>query len=135
MARRQVEGRASAILTPHPAGREEKFLRRLSTFADLPEDTVSSASPCCFSTFHPLVFSPHSSVRLSPPIMNFPVFSSRGLLHSLLSHGVSSPQPYPPIIVFRAPLITPPSPYLPNDHKVRLCEASAEGSLIMPLLF
>lgn len=97
----------------------ESFLQRISTFLDLPEDTESSAFLCCFSTFHPLVFSYISSIRLSLHNEFSCLFIPR-LLSFPLSHGVSSSLLYQSFIIFHAPQIMVPSLYLLNDDKMHL---------------
>lgn len=106
------------------------------SFLDLPEDTVSSAVfHCCFSTFHPLVFSYISSVRLSLHNLFSCLLIPRLPFPPSLSHGVSSSVLYQPFIIFHAPQIILPSLWLLNDHKMHLCARHLRCSQALRALF
>lgn len=101
----------------------ESFLQSISTFLFLTFQRTrypllfSAAFLCCFSTFHPLVFSYISAFRLSLHNL-FSCLLIPRLLSFLLSHGVSSSLLYHLFIIFQIMLS---SLYLLNDHKMHLC--------------
>lgn len=90
---------------------------------------------CCFSTFHPLVFSYISSVRLSLNNLFSCLLIPRLPFPPSLSHGVSSSVLYQPFIIFHAPQIILPSLWLLNDHKMHLCARHLRCSQALRALF
>lgn len=113
------------------AGRwtRSSFLQRTSAFADLSEDTESSA------VFHlsPSGISPlFSTVRLQLGDEFSPVSVLRRL-YSFLSHGASSARLYQPFIIFHIASIMLPSLHLLNANAVHLQRENAveEDSLLL----